>query len=155
MTDFAICKDSRQAKSWLIANRNCKLACDSWQMAKDAPPKWIPTKLRAWREWKGMKLAELATDMPYNEGTLSLIENGKARYNQDVLEMAARVLEIPPSYLLARIPPPKGVDIDRTDPEFIAWELANMPDKKLRRLRKILDAYEDEDDTASNVQAPM
>lgn len=113
------------------------------------PPKHKPTWLRAWREWKGLTLLQLSTEMPYNEGTLSEIETGQKRYNQDVLEKAARVIGVPTGYILNRRPPPKGVDIDRADPDFIAWELANMPDKKLRRLRKIMDAYEDEDEAVS------
>lgn len=111
----------------LIASVFLIFACDNLRMAKPKkkPQQWKPTKLRAWREWREMDLEDLAHAMPYNVGSLSQIETGKARYNQDVMEMAARVLRVPASFLIDRNPPPKGTDLDYLDMRMIEHLMAN------------------------------
>lgn len=85
------------------------------------PPKYQPTYLRGWREWLGLSVEALGAQMSYNSGTLNEIENGNVRYNQDVIERAARVISVPPSFIVGKPPPPKGEEVDRSDPQYITW----------------------------------
>lgn len=126
---------------------------DNSQMTKKpkpAGPKWRRTHLRAWRMWKKMTLADLAHAMPFNEGTLSEIENGRKRYNQDILEKAAAVLEIPPSYLLDRMPPQPGQPIDYSDPTMIAWLMANLSGDRRRTIGQVIKGLASEQDQTLN-----
>lgn len=117
------------------------------QMAKAArEPKWKPAHIRAWREWKDLTLLELASAMPYNEGSLSEIENGLKRYNQDVLEMAARVIGVPPGFLLDRLPPPKEVKLDSSDPDLIAYALKDIDEDGRRHIAALVKSYKPDDD---------
>jgi transcriptional regulator with XRE-family HTH domain len=116
-------------------------------MAKrQAPPaRRRITHLRAWREWAGMNLADVADAIPLNEGYLSQIETGVKRYNQDTLEGYARVLNIPPGWLLDRSPPPKGEDFDRADPQFLEFRLSRLDSTDAnRRVAALLLSYETE-----------
>lgn len=100
--------------------------------------KWKPTKLRAWREWRNMDLDDLADAMQYNIGTLSQIENGIRRYNQDVLEKAATALRVPVSFLIDRNPPPKGAELDFSDPRLVEHVLSNASPSERGQIDKFM-----------------
>lgn len=114
--------------------------CDSLTMAKPvtAKRKWKPTKLRAWRVWRKMDLEDLADAMSFNIGTLSQIENGVRRYNQDVLEKAALVLRVPVSFLIDRNPPPDGAELDYSDPRLVEHVLANASPSERGEIDKFM-----------------
>lgn len=89
-----------------------------------------------------MELDDLAHAMPYNVGTLSRIERGLVRYNQDVMEMAARVLRVPASFLIDRNPPPKGTDLDYSDARMIEHLMANASPSEREEITKFFRSLE-------------
>ncbi len=71
----------------------------------ELPWKPQPTFIRAWRQHRGMTLAELAHRMGTTHATLSRVERGKQPYNQNLLEMLAAKLRTNVASLLRKAPP--------------------------------------------------
>ena len=57
------------------------------------------SRLRALREWKGIRQVNLAFGVGVSQGFLSDLENGKRNMTDDVRHRIARVLEIPEGWL--------------------------------------------------------
>jgi transcriptional regulator with XRE-family HTH domain len=78
-----------------------------------------PTFIRAWRNHRGLTLAQLADrlsvelELEISEGQLSRIERAEAPYSQDILEALAHALRCEPADLIMR---------DPTQPDAI-WSL--------------------------------
>ena len=64
--------------------------------------------LKEWRLYRGLTQAHLAQLIPMSKSHLCHIEGFSRRYNQDILENIARVLQCNPAQLL--IPPPRKID---------------------------------------------
>lgn len=107
------------------------------------PAKWRRTFIREWRIAKGMTLADLAFGMEMNEGYLSELENGQRRYNQDIIERAAKILEVPEVYLLSRKPQESG-EIDYSDPYAAANAMERLDERDRRRIGSIIKSYGEE-----------
>lgn len=62
--------------------------------------------LREWLEYRGLTAEQLALRLDISKGTVSKLENGKQRYNQDILERIAYALncEVPELYRLPQAP---------------------------------------------------
>jgi len=100
------------------------------------------TTIRDWRLHVGMSLLDLATAMDMNEGYLSDLENGKRRYNQDIIEKAALVLKVPPAWLISRKPVPKIDDrVDYSDPDVAATVMADMEPVDRERVGAVIKTY--------------
>lgn len=63
-----------------------------------------PTKMREWREHRGLSLEVVAADLGITHGTLSKIERGLSPYNQRQLERLAELYDCDVIDLLARSP---------------------------------------------------
>lgn len=79
-------------------------------MAKTPPNRWF---LKAWRKHRGYNQERMAEMSELSLGYYNEVETGKRRYNQDLLEKFAEVLQCDPADLITR---------DPNDPEAI-WEL--------------------------------
>lgn len=90
-----------------------------------------------------MTLAELAVALEMNEGYLSSLENGKRRYNQDILEKAAGIFQIPAAWLLSRKPVPADRDADYSDPYVVASVMADLDPSERRRVGALIKSYKD------------
>lgn len=91
--------------------------------------KWF---LKEWRKFRGLSQERLADRLGVHKGDISNLENGKRRYNQDVLEALADALECEPADLIMR---------DPTDPEafWTLWEQASEGEREdIRRLAEVL-----------------
>lgn len=91
-----------------------------------------PTFIRAWREHRGLTLEQLGNRVGVSHGYLSKIENGKKRYNQQLLEDIAEALNTDPASLLMRNP---------SDPEGIWSVWDNVPPIERPRAIEILRAF--------------
>lgn len=90
---------------------------DDTLMAKlERNPKWAkPHYLRAWREYRGKSLDEVAEAIGATVGGIAKVERGENAYTQAMLEAIAHVLNCEPADLLAG-PPQKA-------PNFLLlWE---------------------------------
>jgi transcriptional regulator with XRE-family HTH domain len=76
-----------------------------------------PHYLREWRKHRGLTQAALAAAMGIDRTLICKTETYKLRYNQDLLEAAARVLQCTPAELLVR---------DPNDPHGLWAELERM-----------------------------
>ena len=107
--------------------------------------RWARSYIREWRNFRGLSLAELALRMNYNEGYLSELENGHKRYNQDVLEAAAQVLDVPIAWLLSRKPPLDGSESpspdDVSEPDRIADMISGLDPKDRRRIAAMIENF--------------
>lgn len=56
--------------------------------------------LKQWRQKRGLTQEEIADAIDTSKGYISQLERGDRRYNQDILEQLAGVLEIEPADLL-------------------------------------------------------
>lgn len=63
-----------------------------------------PFYLREWRKHRGLTQQQLADRLESSKGYVSDLENGKRRYNQDLLEALAYALMCEPADLLIRNP---------------------------------------------------
>lgn len=90
-----------------------------------------------------MTLAELAVALDMNEGYLSSLENGKRRYNQDILEKAAETFKIPVAWLLSRKPMPEDRDVDYSDPYIAASVMADLDPSERKRVGALIKSYRD------------
>lgn len=89
-----------------------------------------------------MTLAEFAVAMEMNEGYLSELENGKRRYNQDILERAAKILGVPAAHLIYRKPVPSAPRLkDYEDPAIVAAAIADLSADDRRKLARIIMSY--------------
>ena len=80
------------------------------------------TFLRQWREYRNLSQDAAADRIGVSRTLLSLVENGKAPYNQSFLEAAAMAYMCEPQDLLVRNPKDKSaiwslIDAVRTAPE--------------------------------------
>jgi transcriptional regulator with XRE-family HTH domain len=124
-----------------MANTDSKDMGDNLLMAS-RPNQWRRTTIREHRLAKGMSLAELAQAMEMNEGYLSGLENGRRRYNQDILEKAAKIFDVPVSHLLTRKPLPKDfAAIDYSDPAVAAAAMDELDDADRRRIAGVIASY--------------
>lgn len=62
------------------------------------------TYLRAWREFRGLTLEQVAAEIGQTHGILSKIERNKRRYNQTVLEKLSDLYGAEPADLLSKDP---------------------------------------------------
>lgn len=130
-----------------MANTELLVLRDNPHMAKTTKqdaPQWRRTFLREWRIWKGLTLAALADTMDTNEGYLSEIENGKRRYNQDHLEAAASIIGVPVTYLLNRKPPPKGEELDYSDPDLAAHLMETLKPAERKHIGSLIKSFRGE-----------
>lgn len=67
-----------------------------------------PFYLKQWRKHRGLTQQLLADRLETSKGYISDLENGKRRYNQDVLEALAYALMCEPADLLMRDPTNEG-----------------------------------------------
>lgn len=79
-------------------------------MAKTPSNRWF---LKAWRKHRGYNQERMAEMSELSLGYYNEVETGKRRYNQDLLERFADVLQCDPADLITR---------DPADPEAI-WDL--------------------------------
>ena len=92
--------------------------------AKQKPPKYKPTYLKAWREFRGLtqrqlveRLDEIASGAPADEphlrvplttASISRIENGEQPYTQAAIEAFAAALDTDPASVIGRDPTKEG-----------------------------------------------
>lgn len=74
-------------------------------MAKDKRPFY----LKQWRKHRGYTQERLAEMLGSSSGYIADLENGKRRYNQDLLEALAEALTCSPADLLVRNPSEPGI----------------------------------------------
>lgn len=76
--------------------------------------KYRPTRIRAWREHRGLTLEQMAgrLDDAMSAGNLSRLERGLIPYGQEALEMIAQALDVQVADLFDRSPP---------DPQLEEW----------------------------------
>ena len=94
-----------------------------------------PTYIRAWRNHRGLTLAQLADrlqvelEVDISAGQLSRVERGETPYGQDILEALARALRCEPADLIMR---------DPTQPESV-WSLIDglKPTERLQAIEVI------------------
>lgn len=60
--------------------------------------------LKEWREYRGYLQDEVAAELGINKGLVSRIERGVRRYNQDHLELCAKMFKCKPYELIAYAP---------------------------------------------------
>jgi transcriptional regulator with XRE-family HTH domain len=70
-------------------------------MTSHPPP---PHFIKHWRKFRGLTQAALATAMGVDRTLITKLETFSHRYNQDVLESAAKALDCQPWELLVRDP---------------------------------------------------
>lgn len=68
------------------------------------PPQQDFNYLRAWREARGLSLAEMGRRIGSHKSPLSRMETGKIPYHRDILIAYARVLGCQPGDLISRPP---------------------------------------------------
>lgn len=107
-------------------------------------PKWRVTPMRRWREAAGMTLREMSVSSGINEGYLSEIENGHARYNQDVVEAYMRILHVSEGDLLNKLPPQKDTPPDPSSPSAIAALAEKLKPEDRRRLANFMTTMVDD-----------
>lgn len=108
---------------------------DYVRMAHGSKPKYGLTFLRAWREHVGLSLVVVADKMGITHGQLSKIERGYYPYNQNTLEVAARLYDCTVQDLLTRGP---------TDGEEIFAIWPRMKEHEKRRIIRIIKAVDDD-----------
>ncbi len=106
---FAYCK--AKIKKQLCKTRMARVGANSYtlQMAKnefddEADDSPNANHLRAWREFREMKQAELAEKVGTNESMISLLESGKRGLSLKWLNRLAPALNTTPGYLLDHDP---------------------------------------------------
>lgn len=127
-----------------MANATWFLMGDNSLMAKVARKvaQWTRTTIREHRIAMGMTLAELAVAMEMNEGYLSGLENGRRRYNQDILEKASKIFGVPPAHLLYKKPVAKQTGaLDYADPAIAASAMDDLDDKDRQRIGGVIATY--------------
>lgn len=82
------------------------------------------TKIRQWREHRGLTLEQLADRIGTTHASLSRIERGLQPYTQPMLEAIAEALQTDPASLIMR---------DPTDPEGIwsVWDQAKAGERRM------------------------
>ena len=99
-------------------------------MAKDDPrPRWF---LKEWRKYRGYSQERLAELIGTSKGYISDLERGKRRYNQEILEAAAKALRAEPADILMR---------DPSDPAGI-WSIWDqVPPAQREQARRVLSQF--------------
>jgi transcriptional regulator with XRE-family HTH domain len=64
-------------------------------------PKATGHYLRDWRKWRGLTQTKLSELSGVTRPTVTRLENGKVRYNQDQLELLSAALGTKPWHLIA------------------------------------------------------
>lgn len=64
--------------------------------------------VKAWRKFRDLSQSELAEKMGISREYVSLVENGKRRYDEIFLDAAAQALNCSPADLISREPGPLG-----------------------------------------------
>jgi len=98
-------------------------------MTEAARQKWY---LREWRRFRGFTQDKLADAIQVSKGYLSDLEQGKKRYNQDMLERLAEVLGCSPACLLSRDP-------EATADLFDTW--SRIPETSRDQAMRVLRAF--------------
>jgi DNA-binding Xre family transcriptional regulator len=65
--------------------------------------------LKEWRKHRGLSQEKLAERLGIYKGDVSNLENGKRRYNQDILEALAEALACEPADLIMRNPTSESI----------------------------------------------
>jgi transcriptional regulator with XRE-family HTH domain len=60
--------------------------------------------LKEWRTHRGLTQQQLADRLDTTKSVISALENGKQRWNQDIVELAAEALNCEPADLIVRDP---------------------------------------------------
>lgn len=94
--------------------------------------RWRRTFLREWRVHRDLTQEALADAMGISEAYLSDIENGKKRYNQEMMEKAAQALDTTPADIISR--PPAENEATSVD----IWALWNSLDPEDRQRAAVI-----------------
>jgi transcriptional regulator with XRE-family HTH domain len=86
--------------------------------------KRVLTKIRQWREYRGLTQDDLAERLETSKASISRIETGEQAYTQDFLEACADALRTDPASLLMR---------DPTDDEAVwsIWDKAKIGERQM------------------------
>jgi transcriptional regulator with XRE-family HTH domain len=86
--------------------------------------KRIVTKIRQWREYRGLTQDALAERLDTSKASISRIEAGEQAYTQDFLEACADALRTDPASLIMR---------DPTDDEAVwsLWDKAKIGERQM------------------------
>lgn len=88
--------------------------------------------LKEWRTFRGLTQQQLADRLDTTKSVISALENGKQRWNQDILELAAEALNCDPVDIIVR---------DPTAPEPI-WSIWDrVPPSNRSLAAKTLEAF--------------
>lgn len=88
--------------------------------------------LKEWRTHRGLTQQQLADRLETTKSVISALENGKQRWNQDILELAAEALNCDPVDIIVR---------DPTAPESI-WSIWDRVPQQMRPVAvKTLEAF--------------
>lgn len=79
---------------------------------KENGHRFTPTRIREWREHRGLTLEQLAgrLDDAMSAGNLSRLERGLIPYSQETLELIAQALDVAVADLFDRAPPSKELE---------------------------------------------
>jgi transcriptional regulator with XRE-family HTH domain len=94
-------------------------------------PRYKPTFIRQWREFRGLTQDQLAERVGKSKAQLSRIENGLQPYSQDFLEACADALRTDPASLITRDP----TDLNAI---WVVWEKAAPADRE--RIEAVVNA---------------
>lgn len=95
-----------------------------------------PTFIREWRQFRDMTQQELADAIDSSKSRISELENGRRRYNQDLLEQIAGALDCTPADLLSRNP--------SVEPEPIVRLWSRIDQRDRDRARRALEVFDPE-----------
>ena len=93
--------------------------------------------LKEWRHYRGLTQDQLSERIGVDKGYYSKMEGGKRRYNQDVLEALADVLDCHPGEILMRDP-----SKPRSEADQALISLSQLSPEDIARVRKILEAFQ-------------
>jgi transcriptional regulator with XRE-family HTH domain len=94
--------------------------------ARMAPvPQFRRTFIRAWREYRGLTLEELAAKIDKTASQLSMLERGQRGYSQTTLEAIATALKTTTAALLSRDPEAEENGL------FTLWENADPKERRM------------------------
>ena len=98
--------------------------------------------LKEWREYRGMTQQQLADAADLTKGYVSNLERGQKRYNEDTLEVFAKVLRCEPWELIGRNP---LADDERQGAEIVdIWD--RIPVGQKQTAARVLKSFADSDE---------
>lgn len=96
----------------------------SYRMTKQTRPRFRPTYIAQWREYRRLTQEQLSSKLDMTQGNLSMLENGRRGYSQETLERIAEALQTDVASLLTRNP-------SSGDAIWSIWEHAKPNERQL------------------------